>query len=98
MQTITPGQLKKLLEQNSELTLLDVREIWEREEYNIGGIHIPLNEIMDRSNEIPADKDVVVYCRKGIRSMIAIQRLEQKDFKKLINLSGGMDAWLNSSP
>ena len=97
MQTITPEQLKALLETTGEVVLVDVRETWERDDFNIGGIHIPLSEIMERSSEIPSDKDVVVYCRKGIRSQIAIQRLEQKNYNNLINLSGGIEAWLNSS-
>lgn len=73
--------------------LVDVRESWEREAYNIGGIHIPSGELMTRQNELPKDKDVVLYCEKGIRTVIAIQRLESAGFDNLINLSGGMRAW-----
>jgi len=37
----------------------------------------------------------VLYCQKGIRSMIVIQRLSEKfGYQNLINLQGGMDAWL----
>jgi adenylyltransferase/sulfurtransferase len=49
---------------------------------------------MLHTNEIPSDQPVVVYCKKGIRSQIAIQRLEEKlGLTNLINLKGGMDAW-----
>jgi adenylyltransferase/sulfurtransferase len=50
---------------------------------------------MDHVEKISTNKPVIVYCKKGIRSQIAIQRLEEKfQFSNLINLSGGLDAWL----
>jgi adenylyltransferase/sulfurtransferase len=70
--------------------LVDVREDFEREDHHIGGIHIPLGEIMQRYDEIPRDVPVVVYCRKGVRSYIAIQRLESLGFSNLLNLEGGI--------
>jgi rhodanese-related sulfurtransferase len=72
---------------------VDIREDWEREAYNIGGVHIPLGDLMARVNELPKDKEVVLYCEKGIRSVLAIQRLESMGFHNLVNLSGGMKAW-----
>jgi rhodanese-related sulfurtransferase len=92
--TVSVTQLKSMLEEGAEVALLDVREGWERDAFNIGGMHIPLNEILARINEIPTDKTVVVYCRKGIRSQLAIQRLQQKNMNNLVNLTGGMDAWI----
>lgn len=82
----------KVLEQKGEpYALLDVREATEREAYNIGGIWIPLGEIMQRHTEIPQDVPVIVYCRKGIRSGIAIQRLEARfGWTHLFNLRGGL--------
>jgi len=73
--------------------LIDVREEWEREIYNIGGLHIPLGDMITRRDEIPVDKPVVIYCEKGIRSSIIIQRLEGIGFNNLYNLSGGMSNW-----
>ncbi len=93
MQTINASELAKLLKTDDAPLLIDVRELWEREDFNIGGLHIPVNEIMERINEIPNDIPVVMYCRKGIRSMMVIQRLSHKYFDNLINLSGGTDAW-----
>jgi rhodanese-related sulfurtransferase len=52
-----------------------------------------MGEIPSRLSEIPRDKEVVLYCEKGIRSVIAIQRLETLGFTNLINLAGGMKAW-----
>ncbi|MCW3107144.1 MAG: rhodanese-like protein [Segetibacter sp.] len=94
MQQISVKQLKEKLTQSDEFFLLDVREDFEHEDFDIGGRLIPLDEVMTKAAEIPTDKPVVVYCRKGIRSQIAIQRLEDKfGFTNLINLQGGLEKW-----
>ncbi len=93
MKQITPAQLKQQLASGTDLLLIDVREAWEHEAFNIGGQLLPMSELPSRLNEIPRDKDVVVYCEKGIRSVITIQRLESAGFDNLINLMGGMYAW-----
>lgn len=93
MNHITPQELKKRID-DGDLFLLDVREQTEHQEFNIGGKLIPLGELMLHSHEIPSDQTVIVYCKKGVRSQIAIQRLEEKlGLTNLINLKGGMDAW-----
>ena len=52
------------------------------------------NIIQNHVEEIKKDIPVVIYCRKGVRSMIAIQKLEQKyPFDNLLNLTGGMEEW-----
>ena len=94
MKSITVAALKNLLTEKQDLILIDVREEHERNVFNIGGIHIPLDSIVENLDQIPTDKTVVLYCRKGIRSFIAIQRLQRKlPFENLVNLEGGLDAW-----
>ncbi len=93
MKQITPSDLKAWMASGRDIVLVDVREQWERDSYNIGGMHIPMGDLMRRATEIPRDKDVVLYCEKGIRTVIAIQRLEDAGFSNLINLTGGMKAW-----
>lgn len=93
MQQVEPQELKKWLEEGRDLLLVDVREDFERELFHIGGLHIPLGELMSRRHELPAGKSVVFYCEKGIRSAIAIQRLEALGHAGLVNLAGGMKAW-----
>lgn len=93
MQQVTPEELKSWIEQAKPVTLVDVRELWEHEIFNIGGIHIPMGELVSRKAEIDTANTVVIYCEKGIRSVIAIQRLEGLGFHNLINLQGGMTAW-----
>ena len=97
MQSINAKELHQKLEEGEDILLIDIREPWERELFNIGGLSIPMNDIADHINEIPKDKPVVLYCEKGIRSTIVIQRLtERNGFENLINLSGGMAAWKNT--
>lgn len=93
MQQIEPEELKSWIKENRDFLLLDVREDFERELFHIGGQHIPLGALMSHARELPAGKPVVLYCEKGIRSAIAIQRLEALGYDQLFNLAGGMKAW-----
>jgi adenylyltransferase/sulfurtransferase len=94
MQHITPQALKEQLQQQPDLFLLDVREDIEHEDFNIGGTLIPLGDVISKAHQIPKDQPVMVYCHKGVRSQIAIQRLQEKfGFTNLINVAGGIEAW-----
>jgi len=94
MQSVSPTELKIRLLQGEDIILIDVREFFEHQDFNIGGILIPLHDIFQQKDKFENNKPIVVYCQKGIRSQIAIQRLQQKfGFNHLINLQGGMDAW-----
>lgn len=93
MTHISPHELKELLEQ-SAVYLLDVRELDEHAAFNIGGSLVPLGEVISQHQTIPTDRTVIVYCKMGIRSQIAIQKLEEKfGFTNLVNLRGGVEAW-----
>ncbi|MGC4100088.1 rhodanese-like domain-containing protein [Ferruginibacter sp.] len=94
MQSITAAALQQKILDKEDFQLIDVREPEEHEEFNIGGELIPLGEIMQQAEKIAADKPVIIYCRKGIRSQVAIQRLQEKfQLTNLINLIGGTEAW-----
>ena len=94
MNSIDPKSLHEKLLQHEDLILIDVREPWEHERFNIGGELIPMQTVFARLDKIPKDKPVVFYCQKGIRSALVIQRLQQKfQYQNLLNLSGGMDNW-----
>lgn len=75
--------------------LLDVRESYERDEFNIGGMHIPLGEITASFDKLASHKDdeIVIYCRSGKRSAMAQHLLQQSGFSNVRNLEGGMLAW-----
>lgn len=93
MESIQAAELAQWKKEGRNYVLIDVRETWEREEFHIGGTHLPMGELAQRINEIPRDTDIVVYCEKGIRSVIALQRLELAGYTRLYNLTGGMRAW-----
>jgi len=94
MKSITAAALKEKIDHAEDIQLIDVREPYEHEEFNIGGQLIPLNEITQQLAAINKDKPVIFYCRKGIRSQVAIQRLHEKfPFTNLFNLMGGTEAW-----
>ncbi len=94
MKSITVTELAQLINSENIFQLIDVREPDEYAVFNIGGILIPLNEIIQQADKIATDKPVIIYCHYGIRSQIAIQRLQEKfAFTNLINLIGGTAAW-----
>ena len=95
MEDITVEDLKKRLDNNEALNLVDVREDWENEEFNIGGKLIPVNQLPGRLDELNglADSEVIVYCRSGNRSGSAKIFLEKNGFTKVRNLVGGMMEW-----
>ncbi len=94
MKSITVTALSALIENKDDFQLIDVREPEEHQEFNIGGELIPLGEIVHQAQKIAINKPVIIYCRKGIRSQVAIQRLQEKfQLANLVNLVGGTEAW-----
>ncbi len=77
---------------NTEATFLDVRETWELPRISSRGmIEIPLDQIENRVTEIPKDKQVIVFCKSGGRSKLAIHLLTKHfGFKNLYNLKEGI--------
>jgi len=72
-----------------DAVLLDVRTQKERDAGTIAGsVHIPLAELRKRMEELPKEKEIVVFCRSGKRSYTAERMLKQKGYKAK-NLSGG---------
>ena len=92
---MTIAEYKQLRAEGSEHLLLDVREPHEYQEQNLGGMLIPLGDVMMRSSEISEwkSKKVVVHCRSGKRSAMAQQLLQQLGFSDIHNLEGGILAW-----
>lgn len=91
---ITQGELSKI--EDSNYFLLDVREDIEWEKGHIkGATHIPLNSLRYRLDEIPNDKEILVYCQVGVRGHIASSILRQKGFK-VKNMTGGYKTYKSS--
>ena len=94
MKGITSKELQQLIHTKADFQLIDVREPYEHDAFNIGGQLVPLSDITKHIEQIEREKPVVLYCRKGIRSQVAIQKLEDKfPFTNLYNLIGGTEAW-----
>jgi len=96
MQQIRVQQLAEWLADESRPApvLLDVREPWELELCQLAGSQcIPMHLVPMRCDEIDADRDVVVICHHGGRSMQVAMFLERKGFASVHNLAGGVDAW-----
>ncbi|MFA6036531.1 MAG: rhodanese-like domain-containing protein [Legionellales bacterium] len=93
IETISVSDLHEQLKKDEEIFLLDVREPHEFTAFNIQGYLIPLAELLERLNEIPKDKPIVVYCRSGQRSDVAGQLLKSQGYHDVKNLAGGMLAW-----
>ncbi len=80
------------------LTLLDVRQLWEYEEFHLPGASLlPLGELADRLTELPRDKPVLVYCASGKRSAAAAAMLSGQGFGDVSNMLGGIMAWKGAS-
>ena len=90
MKEITPKELKKMLDEKSNIQLIDVREPHEIDIASIGGELIPMGEVMSNLDKISKDKQVVIYCRSGRRSGSIVQALEQQGYTNLYNLQGGI--------
>ena len=93
MQEITVQELKEKLDSGEDFQLIDVREDFEYETSNIGGLLIPLGGIVIEADKVSKDKPVVIMCRSGKRSAAAIMQLEQLGYTNLSNLQGGILAW-----
>jgi len=76
--------------------LVDVRE---RSEWSAGhapgAVHIPYEELRERTHELPVDRPVVLYCASGVRSSLAASMLESSG-REVANMRGGFTAWRNA--
>lgn len=94
MKEISVQELKKMMDENADFQLVDVRRPDEFEFANLGGELIVLDEVPQNADKFSRDKQVVVHCRSGKRSGDAITYLEQNHgFDNLYNLVGGILAW-----
>jgi len=92
---ITPRQFLDRRAAGDDLTLLDVREDWETALAPVPSalVHIPMGQIADRLGELDPQRETVVICRSGGRSMQVAHFLEARGFRSVSNLAGGILAW-----
>jgi len=94
---MTVQELKRRLDKketnNDGFLLLDVREPYEYQIAQIGGLLIPQNDLPNRLGELDKSREIVIHCRSGVRSQRAAELLKQNGFQKVSNLAGGILAW-----
>ncbi|MFC4873574.1 rhodanese-like domain-containing protein [Negadavirga shengliensis] len=97
MKDIEVNELKERLDNNEEFVFIDVREEYEYEDDNLGAWNIPLAQLPYKLKELEShiDEEIVIHCRTGARSGNAKQFLENKGFKKVRNVLGGIVAYRN---
>lgn len=94
MTEISPQDLKARLDGPERPLLLDVRQDWETKLCRLANsIHIPIEELELRTDELNPDDEIVVYCHQGVRSAAVADYLRQLGFKNVKNLAGGLDSW-----
>jgi rhodanese-related sulfurtransferase len=98
MKEITVQELKKKIDNNEKVFILDVREPFEQYQSKLdydNSTLIPLGDLNNRVDEIESHKDeqVVCLCRSGARSAKACELLEDQGFENVANLKGGINQW-----
>ncbi|WP_167105053.1 adenylyltransferase/sulfurtransferase MoeZ [Mycobacterium sp. DL592] len=94
--TLTPQELRELLDSDKKVALIDVREPVEWEINHIGGAElIPKSAIESGEGlaKIPQDRIPVLYCKTGVRSAEALAALKKAGFSDALHLQGGIVAW-----
>lgn len=90
---LSPLEFKLLIE-DKNVCLIDVREPWEFQICKIeGAINIPMSKIEKRCQELAKDHKLAIYCHHGVRSLKVISFLHAKEYQSLFNLRGGIDLW-----
>jgi rhodanese-related sulfurtransferase len=80
------------------VTFLDVRENNEWNLFRIpGAVHVPLGTLAEKAADaVPRDRDVIVYCNAGSRSILATDQLRAMGFTRVASLAGGVRAWMDA--
>jgi adenylyltransferase/sulfurtransferase len=91
---IAPRQLAERIARGDDIQLVDVREEWEWDISRIPGAKLmPLSTFPEAAASLDRDRDTVLYCKVGVRSLHAAEELADLGFTRLTNLSGGIIRW-----
>ncbi|MFQ5490778.1 MAG: rhodanese-like domain-containing protein [Phycisphaerae bacterium] len=94
-QEISAGAVQeKLRRPEEDLVLLDCREPDELQLAHIeGAVNIPVGDIPSRLQSLDPEKEYVVFCHHGMRSLNVVEFLRKQDFGRVASMAGGIDAW-----
>lgn len=91
---LDPSALAEELKASEPPVVLDVRSPAERKAQRIDkSVHVPLNHLLERLQEVPRDKRIVVQCASGYRSSMGVSLLLRHGFDAVADLTGGISAW-----
>ncbi len=92
---ITPAELQAKMKKGDDFALLDTRTGKELKETGIipGAVHIPIDELRDRIDELDRERETILYCAVGMRSYLGNRILAMKGFKNVKTLTGGIESW-----
>ncbi len=94
VERITAGSLVEQLKAPAPPLLLDVRAPREWSQGHIdAALNLPLTHLAERFDEVPRDRELVVYCASGYRASIAASLLAREGIGRVTNLVGGLTAW-----
>jgi membrane protein DedA with SNARE-associated domain/rhodanese-related sulfurtransferase len=98
MARITVAELRKMLDAGEAPLIFDLRSSAALEEDPAliqGAIHLNMDEVEQRLNEFPKDRDIIVYCScpNEVSSARLALRLQRQGFTRVRPLLGGLDAW-----
>jgi molybdopterin/thiamine biosynthesis adenylyltransferase/rhodanese-related sulfurtransferase len=94
--TITPRELRELLESGKKVALIDVREPAEWDINHIDGAQLIPKSLINSGEglaKLPQDRMPVLYCKTGVRSAEALAALKKAGFADAVHLQGGIVAW-----
>jgi rhodanese-related sulfurtransferase len=91
---ISPELVNEMIEAGENLILLDIRDDWEWEKSHLeGAIHIPLETLATRVQELDPTRETIVYCHHGEKSVDGCLALWDFGFRKVRSMTGGIEAW-----
>ncbi|MFN8355239.1 MAG: rhodanese-like domain-containing protein [Spirosomataceae bacterium] len=90
-------ELQRRLASGEVLNLVDVRTPGEFEDFNIGGISLPMDDLLLRIDQLESlkNQEVILLCGVGLQSHIATKILAKKGFEQVEHLEGGLEAYLS---
>ena len=91
---ISISELKKWLSSSNKFNLVDIREKYERDDFQLEDTHfIPMAEVLSTLNQIDVTIPTVFYCESGSKSKALVSILKRKGHKKVYSLVGGLIQW-----
>ena len=91
---VAPREVSARLERGEKFLFVDVREKWEHEASHIdGSVLIPMREIPAHLRRLAEERDIVLFCHHGMRSLDAAAWLRSQGVEGARSMAGGIERW-----